>query len=216
MEHWQNQNEEFVEDIFDMAQDLLRYDVFPYMPALVESDYEDSDYEDSDPDSGLDDDDTVPDLTEDDDTDDYDSEENYSEDFTSEMERKVELVMVHATVNHSAALEALRNNNGDILEAIKQLCPDSDPTMPLLTESDVLSSSDNYDAKDYEEEEYEEEEEEYNEEEYEWTSEDEMEINENITQVKSAAIDVPVESSSVSRGFWSLFFKEGSLEWMLF
>ena len=71
MEHWQNQNEEFVEDHFDMAQDLLRYDVFPYMPALVESDYEDSDYEDSDPDSGLDDDDTVPDLTEDDDTDDY-------------------------------------------------------------------------------------------------------------------------------------------------
>ena len=194
MEHWHNQNEDFVEDHFDMAQDLLLYDVFPYMPALVESDYEDSDYEESDPDSGLDD--TVPDLTDDDETDDYDSED--SEDFTSEMERKVKLVMAHATVNHSAALEALRNNNGDILEAIKQLCPDSDPTMPLLTEFDVLSLSDIYDAKEYEEEEYEEEE--YEEEEYEWTSEDEMEIHENSTQAKSAAMYVPVESFSVSRG----------------
>ena len=38
------------------------------------------------------------------------------------------------------------------------------------------------------------------EEEYEWTSEDEMVINENSTQAKSAAMYVPVESFSVSRG----------------
>ena len=191
MEHWQNQNEEFVEDIYDMARDLLLYDVFPYMPALVESDYEDSDFEDP-ADSGLDD--TESDFIEDDDTDDYYSD---YEDFlaSTETERKIELVMAHATVSRSAALEALGNNNGDIIEAIRQLCPDSDPTMPLLTESDVLS--DIYDANEYEEEE----------DEYEWTSEDEMEIKGNDTQVKSITMDVPVKRSSMSQGFWSLAFK---------
>ena len=97
----------------------------------------------------------TPDLT--------DSQENESE--AEDMKRNIEIVMARATVTHNAALEALIKCNRDILDAINDLCPDRDPSMPLLTVSDV--STDISDAED---------------DEYDLTSEDELEDDESNSQ----------------------------------
>ena len=110
---------------------------------------------------------SIPSNDEEQDTQDLtDSEENDSE----EMKRNIEIVMAQATVSHGAALEALIKCNRDILDAINELCPDRDPTMPLLTVSDVSTD----DAED---------------DEYDSSSEDEVEDDESNIQDKSQLIE---------------------------
>ena len=169
----QNQIEEIFVDPLDMAQNLPLFDI---MPGLTDSDDSDADsmpdYTDSD--SGLDDsmislmvdydeDHEAPDLVTDSD----------SENEADDMKRNIEIVMAQATVTRGAALEALMNTNGDILDAINELCPDRDPTMPLLTESDV--STDISDEED---------------DEYDWTSEDELDDDENNVQYQASLNEI--------------------------
>ena len=164
----QNQNEEVFVDPLDMAQNLPLFDI---MPSLTDSDDSDADSMPglTDSDSGLDDSmvSLLGDDDEEQDTQDLtDSEENDSE----EMKRNIEIVMAQATVSHGAALEALIKCNRDILDAINELCPDRDPTMPLLTVSDVSTD----DAED---------------DEYDSSSEDEVEDVESNIQDKSQLLE---------------------------
>ena len=159
-----DQNEEIIEDQFDMAQNLPLFDL---MPDLTESDY-DSDADSipslTDSDSGLDDSmvSLIGDNEEEDNYEPHDLSSDLDENNCEDMERNINIVMARATVTKGAAEEALRFSNGDILDAIRELCPDRDPTMPLLTESDV--STDISDAED---------------EEYDLTSDDEKEERDN-------------------------------------
>ena len=168
----QNQNEEIFVDPLDMAQNLPLFDI---MPGLTDSDDSDADSmsDHTDSDSGLDDSmvSLMVDYDEDNETPDLVTESD-SEDEADDMKRNIEIVMAQATVTRGAALEALMNTNGDILDAINELCPDRDPAMPLLTESDV--STDISDEED---------------DEYDWTSEDELEDDGNNVQDKSSLIE---------------------------
>ena len=168
----QNQNEEIFVDPLDMAQNLPLFDI---MPGLTYSDDSDADSSIQDSDSGLDD--SMISLMVDCD-DEHDTPEDLVTDSDSEneaddMKRNIEIVMAQATVTRGAALEALMNTNGDILDAINELCPDRDPTMPLLTESDV--STDISDEED---------------DEYDWTSEDELDDDENNVQYQASLNEI--------------------------
>ena len=166
----QNQIEEIFVDPLDMAQNLPLFDI---MPGLTDSDDSDADsmpdYTDSD--SGLDDSmiSLMVDCDDDHETPDDLVTDSDSENEADDMKRNVEIVMAQATVTRDAALEALINTHGDILDAINELCPDRDPAMPLLTESDV--STDISDEED---------------DEYDWTSEDELDDDEKNVQDKSS------------------------------
>ena len=147
-----DQIEEIIEELQDLevsidnAKGLHMWDELPYLPddqneevieaedqfdehpihLYPEPDQWDTDsYYDSDSDPGLDDSiiSLIDDLDEfpQDPVDDSDYEEMESED----MERKIKIVMNLAEiVTYGAARGALRNNNGNILDAITELCPD--------------------------------------------------------------------------------------------